>query len=257
MYKIVGSTAAKRIFPEWHRVSDVDVWNDGSDIFQGIKGYDVCRMPTNILEAFESKTEYASLNDLYTIKISHMPWDIFWSKHLQHALVFKKHGAQINQKLYLFLQEHWNKQHGSKDFLSLYKTKSEFFDDAVVKMYDHDFLHELIAYPNVPIYTTVLKDGEQVAIDKNKFDALSFEQQIKMMREEIAVIACERWLLNPKNRGKMPISRAWSMALRKTTTALTKGSYSRLICENLEHFIHPSMNEINYLLERTIYGKES
>lgn len=247
MYKIVGSTAAKRMFPEWHRVSDMDVWLD--EPYETLKGHDMCNMPTNILEAFESQTEYASLNDLYTIKVSHLPYDIFFWKHVQHALVFKKHGAILNEKLYVLLQEYWKKEHGNKDFLSLYRTKQEFFNDAVPKIFDHDWLHEMIAYPNVPVYTTVLKDGQEVMIDKNKFDNLPFIQKVKMFREEMCVIACERWLLNPAHRGKMPISRAWHMSVRKTTTALTKGYASAFICENLEYFIKPNFKEFKYLWE--------
>ena len=124
----------------------------------------------------------ASLNDLLTIKLSHLLYDIFWHKHLNDYLVFKKHSATVNNGLYEFLQEYWKEVHGNKTNLSLYKTKDVFFDDFVKKEYDHDYLHELVAFPHNPVYSVCLKDGQDVMIDKEKFFSLPFEQQVKMVK---------------------------------------------------------------------------
>lgn len=247
----VGSHAAKFHLKNWHKVNDIDIWTDGEVTNE--KGKDICKMPTEILSCFQN-TAIATLDDLYTIKISHLPYDIFFNKHKSHALVFKKHGAKLNQKLYKLLQEYWKQEHGNKDFLNLYRTKTEFFDDAVEKKYDHDWMHEMIAYPNRPVYTTVLRDGQEVLVDKAKFDRLEFAEQVKMFREEMCVIACERWLLNPAIKKAMPVSKAWAMSLRKTATALTKGWASRFICENLEYFVKPDFNEFRHLFNYV--GKE-
>lgn len=259
MHKIVGSTAAARALPNWKRSNDVDVWAMepvGGSVrlpvsFGPDAKLDACVMPLEILMAFEKPEPWATLNDLYTIKVSHLPYDIFWSKHASDALVFKKHGATINQPLYELLKEHWKKEHGNKDFLKLNRTSDDFFNDAVIKEYSHDWLHELVAYPNRPVYESVLKEGHTVFTDTKKFLALPLEMRVKMLREEITVIALERWLIPiRKHRPEkiMPLSKAWSMSLRKTTTALTKGVYSATICENLEHFIKPNKAEMEYVL---------
>lgn len=115
------------------------------------------------------------------------------------------------------------------------------------KEYDHDFLHELVAHPNKPVYTLCLKDGQDVAIDRLKFEQLPFKQQVKMFREEINVIACERWLIPTKDSGIISFRQAYSKSLHKTVTALTKGWASRFICENMEEFIRPNRGEVEYL----------
>lgn len=243
MEKIVGSRAAYNNLDGWSRYgNDCDIWS--TEELPPFPGNDTSIMPLEVMEAFEDKIMYASLNDLYTIKISHMPWDIFWDKHLQDALALKlKFGGKINQPLYEALKKFWKVKHGNKDFLKLYQDKTEFFNVAVVKYYDHDWLHEVVSSPDQPVYKSVLKDGETVFTDRDKFMALPHDQKVKMLREEMTVIAFERWLIPLHKKrvvGRMSVHKAWSLSLRKTTTALTKGVYSEFICENLEHFIYPN-----------------
>ena len=239
---VIGSRAAQRHIKDFRSGSDMDVWSSVP-----IPDCDNAVMPPEILEAFEDVSKhsgYASLNDLFTIKMSHLSYDIFWHKHLQDMLVFKKHGATYNKPLYALLQNYWRCFHKNKPYLSLYRTKDAFFDDFVKKDFDHDYLHELVAYPNKPVYSHCLKDGEQVAIDREKFNALPFEQQIKMFREEINVIACERWLIPTREQGTITFSKAYTMSLHKTVTALTKGWASYFICENIEHFLYPNRADV-------------
>lgn len=247
-HKIVGSRACLAHFSDWYRPSnDIDIWIDEHD--WGLKkGYDISFMPTEILDAFEG--DYvATPNDAYTIKISHLPWPIIWTKHMNDALFLKSRGACLNEPLYALLKEHWKEQHGTKTQLSLYKNKSEFFDDAVPKLYDHDYLHELVSYPNAPVYTTVLKGGHEVFTDQDKWLALSFDNKVAMLREEMCVIMCERWLLHDRIRSKLNYAQAWRMSVEKTCTALTKGIYSAFICEHLEHFVLADKNETKHLFK--------
>lgn len=252
VHKVVGSTAAS-FRTDWYRgVSDLDIWS--AEAIPPEKGADYSVVSQEIMDAFSPGVNtYATLDDLYTIKVSHLPWPILWWKHANDALFFKSQGAELNIPLYELLKEHWKKEHGTKTQLSLYKNKSEFFDDAVVKEYDHDFLHELVAFPNAPVYTTVLKEGHDVFTDKEKFLALSFNNKVRMLREEMCVIMCERWLLHDHIRAKITLPQAWRMSVEKTTTALTKGVYSEFICENLEHFVLADKKETEHLF-KTLKG---
>ena len=63
------------------------------------------------------------------------------------------------------------------------------------------------------------------------------------------MIAAERWLIDPKYKGKISWFRAYLFSLRKTVTTLTKGSYSYFIMENIEHFIKPDYSYFKHLLE--------
>lgn len=242
---LVGSKAAKIHIPTFREGNDVDYWS-----LEKITNCDSSIIPKEIVPLFEHGSlvnRCASLNDLLTIKLSHLPYDIQWKKHLNDYLVFKKYGAKVNQELYAALQQHWEETHGNKPHLSLYRTKDSFFDDYVPKQHEHDYLHELVAYPNKPVYTRCLQEDQEVMIDWDKFLSMSFEQQVKMFREEINVIATERWLLPTRDSGKITFREAYSKSLHKTVTALTKGRASRFMCENIEEFIRPNRKEVEYM----------
>lgn len=247
MRVLVGSDAARFWIPDFRLSKDIDWWS--TEPFEG-ENFDISVMTPEILSSMEHRSVFggvASLNDLLTIKLSHLSYDIQWKKHLNDYLVFKKHGARINQDLYVALQQHWRDVHGNKSFLSLYRTKDSFFDDYVKKEHEHDYLHQLIAHPNKPVYTECLEDGQEVMVDWDKFLSMSSEQQVKMFREEINVIATERWLIPTRCSGKITFREAYSKSLHKTVTALTKGRASRFLCENIEEFIRPNRKEVEYM----------
>lgn len=249
---IVGSTAAKMRLDGFSRKFkfDCDIWSDNKT--DNVGCVDFSEMPSEIMTAFSRQSQlsgYANIDDLLTIKLSHLPWDIFWNKHASDYLVFKmKYKGVVNKPLYELLKLHWNKVHSNKKNLNLYKTKDEFFDDFVAKEVEHDYLHELVAYPERPLYTRCLKDGQEVMIDRDKFLKLSFVDQVQMFREQINVICLERWVLNTKTHGKIHFIDAYNRSVRKTVTSLTKGWASEFICENLEHFIKPSFKEVEYAI---------
>lgn len=246
---IVGSRALIHHLPNFKRNNpDLDIWSDGP--IEKCPNVDVSLIPTEILDAFSDNSKnlgIATPEDVMTIKLSHLPYDIFWRKHSSDYLVLKmKYGYEVNYSLYEKLKPYWKEKHGNKTYLSLYKTKDQFFDDFVEKKFEHDWLHELVAYPNKPIYTECLKDGQQVAIDKKKFDGIIHDKKIKMFREEMCVIALERWVIPSKK--EISFIEAWSRSVHKTVTALTKGWASEFICENLELFVKPNLNDVKYLM---------
>lgn len=257
----MGSTASKHWGITKRSPSDFDVWvstQNEYQVYNQSSGVDACLMPSDIMGVLSNHVEggYASPDALYTIKMSHMAWDIFWDKHKREALEMKLcHGCKIIPDLYDVLVTHWKIEHGNKDFLNLYKTKDKFFTDGVVYVYDHDYLHELVAHPNRPVYESVLKEDYQVAIDHVKFLRLPFEQQVRMFREEISVIAAERWLINPKTCGKIHWTKAYQMALRKTVTTLTKNWATEFILMNLEHFHKPDYRYFEYLIDTLPEGE--
>ena len=251
---VVGSTALEANGITLRKPSDVDVWvSEGEPVPEG--RFDVSVLPEAVMALVEHEQGYATIDSVYTIKCSHLGWDIFWQKHKSDILILKmQHDAQLIEPLYKALVEHWKQVHGNKDFLSLYKDKTEFFNDHVTYVYDHDYLHELVALPNKPVYTECLKEGQAVAIDKDKFDKLPFDKQVRMFREEISVIAAERWLLNPKTRGKVSWLDAYRYSLRKTVTALTKNWATEFIVLNMEHFVKPDISYFRNIFEKLPEG---
>lgn len=233
---IIGSCAIKRSISSFREPRDTDIL-----CTERINGYDCIVVPKRIIDlcVLQVGTNYADIDTVYTIKCSHLGWDLKWSKHKNDALYLKAQGCKLIEPLYSELVAYWKETNGNKPHLSLYKKKGDFFNDFVTYVYDHDYLHELVAYPNKPIYTKCLKENETVAIDKCKFDRLSFDEQIRMFKEEITVIASERWLIPPKVCGKYSWMEAYSLALHKTVTRLTKNWACDFIIQHLEYFVKP------------------
>lgn len=238
---------------------DIDIWVGENETHPeslfGSKRLDVSVMPAKVMELLSGYSlefhgvSFADLDALLTIKASHLEYDINWKKHSADFINLRRYGLELIPELLDALRAYWKELHGSsKSKLSLYKTKDEFFDDFVPKRFDHDYLHELVAKPNRPVYEGCLKEGQEVLIDRGKFDELDFDQQVRMFKEEVAVIALERWLLNPKCG--ITIGNAWHRSLHKTVTALTKGWASQFIVDNLLEFVNnPLYSEIKSTLE--------
>lgn len=197
----------------------------------------------------------ATIDAVYTLKLSHLAFDIKWQKHKSDVLRLKKLGAKKIVKLYDDLLAYWEYSNTDKDRLNLYKKKSDFFDDYVEYVYDHDFLHEVVAFPDKPIYSLCLVDGQEVAIDKEKFFKLPLDKQLRMFQEEVTVIAAERWLI-PKRKRKIHWRKAYSLAVHKTITSLTKGWASQFMIDNLEFYIRPDFNLIKKLYDKGIIEME-
>lgn len=247
---IIGSCAAyyhglTDSFPK-----DIDTFYKESNFKSNIKGEDGHIIPDKIYDLLESNSTegFISPNDLYTLKCSHLQWDIKWDKTKRDILFYKAQGCRLNENLYNMLVSHWKDVHGDKSFLSLSKDRNEFFQDNVKYIYDHDYLHEVCAEGlglTEPTYKKCLKDGEDVLIDNSKFDKLSFEDQVSMFRQEIAVIAFERWIVF----GKIGWFKAHMISVKKTITNLTKNSSSDFLVKNLEMFVKPDYTYYSNLLK--------
>jgi hypothetical protein len=187
----------------------------------------------------EGTHRVATLDELYTIKMSHSHWDIpggSWGKHIADILTMKAMGAKIDEGLYKLLYKVWEEKHGKK-VMKLDQDKTEFFDDAVRRTYDHDSLHESVAFGDSPIYEEILRDGASVDIDPRKLWALPHHRIVQLFTEEICVTALERIVI-PRNYRVSP-GYAYQWALRRTVTSLTKGKSSRFILDHIEEFIKP------------------
>lgn len=256
-YVIIGSSAMRYnmlyVMPDTQEVRYLYRKPKDHDVMSTEKidlpGFDTIIVPQNIIDLIKHKNGYATVDSCYTIKKSHLMYDINWQKHKHDYIEMKFwYHAEIIPELFEALMEYWKQQNGNKKFLSLYKTKKDFFDDNVNYVYDHDELHKAVAFPDEPVYTLCLKDGEEVAIDKSKFFNLSFDKQLRMFQEEISVIAAERWMI-PEGRNYHWI-KAYSLALHKTVTSLTKNWASLFIIDNLDWFVKPNKQFFINLAEK-------
>jgi hypothetical protein len=105
-----------------------------------------------------------------------------------------------------------------------------FFADAVTKKYNHDWLHELYAYEDQPMYTRLQKDKTSAWCSKELWYNLYRQQKIQCVAEEAYVIATERFLV-PKD-WNYPAKRAYYAAVKKICTTLCSGWFRDYALDN-------------------------
>lgn len=234
-YIVIGSTALHRYFPdEFRKPKDLDVFCDLPRLAQ--ERQEDSFWDDRLYEWFpKGEDRLAALDELYTVKVSHAHWDIrndTWSKHMADILFMQGKGAQLIPELHDILYKIWIDKHGSKKMT--FSESEEFFDDAVVRKYDHDSLHESVAYGDHALYLDYLIPGRSVAMDMDLVWKSEHETLVKLFREEIYATALER-LVVPRDYRVSP-GFAYHWALRRTITSLTRGKSSLWLIENFKDF---------------------
>jgi len=244
MALIIGSTAMHYWFPDAREPKDFDYFANPFHIPAYLaaktEGNDPFWHDSWEGTRLDEGWRMATPDELYTIKVSHSYWALdngSWDKHMCDLNFLKSHGAKLDMELHKLLYPVWVEKHGKKK-MNLAQAAGMFFKDAVPRIYDHDSIHDSVAYGERPLYERILKDGETVDIDPSKlWDGMTFEEQVMLFREEICATALERWMI-PTNYKYSP-GLAYKRALVKTITSLTKGKSARFIVTNFEHFMKP------------------
>ncbi len=248
MFLVIGSVAAKKRIPEWREPADVDFFTDTPEWSD--PDSDPYFHP-GLLELWGGENRYATLDELLSIKTSHIYWDLkngSWFKHADDILALKRAGAVLIPEVHDVLYSVWEEEYGKKT-INLDQDKMAFFDDAVRRVYDHDSVHYSVAYGDAPIYEEFLKDGESVAMDMKKVWAAPLDTQVRLFREEIYATALERWVI-PSDYKVSPRA-AYAKALKKTVTNLTRGRSAKFIATNLDKFIAPDVDYVGRHKSRT------
>jgi hypothetical protein len=185
---IIGSAAINHWYSDFKREpKDIDyVVKEG---FKSTRQIEYLKNPIIIKYC---KSGYLSPALLLTLKASHLCWDISWDKHMFDVQFLLQKGNRINIIIFWELYDYWNAVHGKNKRSDLQMSKEDFFTNAVnYNSLEHDVTHTYIN--PTPIYTKVLKEGSEVDLDENKFKALSFEDKLDFVREEVMVMAYERY----------------------------------------------------------------
>lgn len=234
---LIGSSAIKHFFPDFPREpKDVDYIGEGKST-QGVE-----YLSNPIFKDYPHDVMLP--NDIYTLKASHLFWDINWNKHIFDIQWLKAKGCLINVPLFYRLYDHWNTIHSTNTRSDLKMTATDFFDNAVKCPVDHDYLHTLISY--IPTYTKVLKDGEEVEVSEEKFNLLSHEEKLSLVREEIYVMAYER--LNNRHYAS-----AYIWMIKKFIISHAPIWEAIFIIENYTELSKPQFNYVQQLNSK-IYG---
>lgn len=241
---VIGSTAAHNWFDDWRAPKDFDVFSNAPNI-KGDVFWDERLAPL----VGTKWRRIANPDELYTIKHSHAYWELkngSWSKHMADLLELQRRGARLIPEWHDVLYKVWEDEHGKKQ-VNLNLEAEEFFTDAVKRVYEHDSLHESVAYYDKPLYDYVLKDDHSVQMDMKKVWAMPHEDIVKMFREEVYVTALERLII--PNDYKFSPGRAYQWALRRTITSLTKGKSARFIVTHFKDFMRPDIDYVKKHLD--------
>lgn len=248
MLTLIGSAAAQHWYPEFREPKDAD-WHSNEDP----KSFYSPRVQGVDIFVDERLGEWpwgyiAKPAELYTMKVSHAFWEIenTWDKHMNDVLFFQNKGVPFIRELYDILVPIWKDLHGRK-ITNLRQGAGTFFKDAVERIYDHDSIHASVAYYDRPMYESILLPGEEVMVDNDKFWAMDWEEQIKLVREEVYATALERIMI-PNNYDYSPMA-AYAWALRRTITSLFKGEWALYAVLNYSTLVRPDCNYVQRHLD--------
>ena len=111
MKVLVGSQALVQHFRDFYRpVKDVDYFSDTP-----IEGAETFYHPK--LEKWEWHNNIASIDELYTIKVSHSFWNLknnSWNKHMRDIQFLQEKNAQFIPELYELLYSIWEENTARK-----------------------------------------------------------------------------------------------------------------------------------------------
>jgi hypothetical protein len=235
---IIGSECLKYWFPDFPRTpKDLDVVCEKDEKLDLQLSYERVERLENpvLLEYYKGGGKYLPPNLLYTLKISHLFWNLNWEKHMFDVQFLKQRGCTLDRVLFDKLYIYWNEVHGRNKRSDLKMTAEDFFNNALDVEYEHDFIHTLVnPYPS---FNKILKDGAEVETDEDKFNELTFEEKCDLAIEEVYVMAWERY-------ANMHYVNAYSKMLKKFIISHAPIWQALFIIENYILLHRPNQNFI-------------
>lgn len=228
---IIGSTAIKHWYPDFTRSpKDLDIAVDIKDVKR--KGSTEYLYNPILFKWVDDRQVYLTPKQLLTLKMSHITWNINFKKHMYDIQFLLDKGIKYDKDMYEELYQFWVEYKGRSRRSDLTMSSEEFFNNAL-KEFDHDYLHTLLK--EVPSYTKILKDGAEVEPSEEKFNALTYEEKISVIEEEVMVMSYERFRDKQYKVG-------YNMMLQKFIIGHAPLWQIFFIVENFYKLIHPSFN---------------
>lgn len=241
---IIGSTSLKHWYNDCPvNPKDLDLlYSNSSFKPSSTKGVEHHSFPDDIFKMFDRTHAFITPSDLYLLKLSHAEYDINWYKTvgclgwLKAKLSIQSYEELPNQQLFIALCKFWRRgpHFSRKAHISLKGKSKDFFNSLVPRpYYNHDTLHDLVKFNETPWYKLLLKDGEEVLLDKTKWDMLTYVQKLEVAKEEIRVLCLERYLLD-SDFTLNTIRKSQAQTIKRLCTEMSRGWFSRFIAENVK-----------------------
>lgn len=188
---LIGSRAIAHHFPDFKRTPKDYDYAVASEAHK-VPDSDSMVIP---LVCKYSTGDIASPEMLLTLKMSHLFWNELgeanWEKHMHDVQFLLSKGVTYFYGLMLELKKFWTEHYKGLYRSNLSQSKDDFFNNALEEVIEHDTIHTFLN--PVPMYTRVLKENCEVELDETKFYALTHEEKLKFIQEEVMVMAWERW----------------------------------------------------------------
>ena len=205
---------------EWAETSSPEFLNNG----------DFCKYASNeVIEHNGVNLTVINPIGLAIIKRSHLYRDLSFDKRITH---YHKH----LKSFFIKNSDYDNRVRLTKEMFKQPHPKlnvpvEDFFDDYVVKKYNHDYLHELVAYNNgIPLYKALQDDPSSAWCHKSYWDRFTHTERIRCVAEEAMVIALERFII--PNNWDYIFSIAYHKAVVKICTTLCSGYFRDFAIDN-------------------------
>ncbi|WP_407304122.1 hypothetical protein [Acinetobacter sp.] len=238
-YRIIGSVAVYHWFSDSRVPRDIDILTPIQ--FRGSNS-NICVIDTQWHEVAQELIDankdpvFLDPDLLFTLKVSHAEWDIKWEKTMHDIFFLKTKGCELNVDLAKKLHKVWERVHGKKK-VNLTQSMETFFNDGVKREYDHEKLHELVAFYERPIHEMLRPDVGTAWCSEARFNELSYGLQLETAWEEMMAVAIERGRLTAKSKNS-EISIAMHRAHKQLCTSMTTGWFARFLILNQIELLH-------------------
>ena len=224
--ELIGSRKIKELYPDFRDVSNSDFDYLTTENIKNKKGTEYHNIPA--LNGIE-----ITGNVMYTLKISHIFWNIKRSKHLYDISFLKEKGCVLIPELFNELFSFWESKHGKRNTPKFDSTYEEFFDDFVDHKINHDDIHHALC-PE-PSFKKILKGNGTVDICENKFNNLTYNEKLEVIKEECSVLVFERYYVQGKFRKHYKVY--YSEMLNKLLQNLSPIWMALFIAENYKELL--------------------
>lgn len=212
---------------------------------------------------------------LMAIKRSHLTWPRHWKKHIAdyhklkeagHTMIGWEDGCRMRHAERLKLD-------APRRQPSLAVENSAFFhasEAALQRTYEHDDLHQVVAYYDRPLYERSKPDKSRALLDRAMFEALPLLDRLRTVREETMAIALERRIIpfvqsvevliaaGLAQEVRVPQSRvleAYGYALQRICTTLTRGWFRDFAIEHWPEVREPDVDFVGSFLAAVRSGR--
>ena len=136
----------------------------------------------------------ASLDELVTLKKSHIWRKHNWDKHFYDYKTLKANGAKVIDSLFEKRVEETKLRvkFVERDFNV---DNSKFFKSSVRRFVEHDLLHEAVKFGSRPMFEQLKDDLSKADVSYDKFVALSHIDKVRALQEEVMALALERYII--------------------------------------------------------------